>query len=74
MGRDLYACEICGSPTPYGGTKRCNRCWETERGLDEYLKHPAGRVRVIRILTSMGFFGDTSLPVHSDPFPDGQHQ
>lgn len=24
-------CELCGTPTPMTGTKRCDRCWELER-------------------------------------------
>lgn len=43
-------CGICGAPTTMTGTKRCNGCWETERHLDEYLRHPAGRANVLRIL------------------------
>lgn len=23
-------CELCGTPTPMTGTRRCNRCWELE--------------------------------------------
>lgn len=26
-------CEICGKETPYDATKRCDCCWEMEKGL-----------------------------------------
>lgn len=26
-------CGICGTPTPMTATKRCDRCWELERGI-----------------------------------------
>lgn len=26
-------CELCGTPTPMLGTKRCNGCWELERRI-----------------------------------------
>ena len=26
-------CEICGERTQYDATKRCNLCWEMEKGL-----------------------------------------
>ncbi|MHC4297999.1 MAG: hypothetical protein ACYS7Y_11910 [Planctomycetota bacterium] len=35
-------CEICGTPTPMWGTKRCNGCWEVETRLAAYLKNPKG--------------------------------
>lgn len=67
-------CEICGNMTYCTATKRCNSCWETEHNLERYLKYPAGRDNVLRILAKMGTFGDMSPPVFTDPFPDGQHQ
>jgi len=33
-------CAICGTPTTYTGTKRCNNCWEVEHRLADYLKSP----------------------------------
>ncbi len=30
---DEIPCELCGNKTPYLGTKRCNTCWEMEKGL-----------------------------------------
>lgn len=47
---DTIPCEICKAPTQMKGTKRCNNCWEVERRLDEYLRHPAGRANALRIL------------------------
>jgi hypothetical protein len=36
---DMTPCATCGRPTPMWGTwpKRCERCWELERHLDDYL-------------------------------------
>ena len=31
-------CEICGCETQYDATKRCNACWEMEKGL-RFLKN-----------------------------------
>jgi hypothetical protein len=31
-------CELCGVPTAYVGTKRCNRCWELERRIQADLE------------------------------------
>ncbi len=28
---DTVPCEICGTPTPMTGTRRCDPCWEAER-------------------------------------------
>ena len=42
-------CETCGKPTTYLGTKRCDRCWQVERLLDDYMKSPGG-LRVVRNL------------------------
>jgi hypothetical protein len=36
-------CEVCGKPTQYEGTKRCDNCWEVERRLKTYLKSPKGQ-------------------------------
>jgi hypothetical protein len=36
-------CEICGKPTPYLGTKRCNNCWEVETRLETFLESQRGR-------------------------------
>ena len=26
----VVLCTICSNPTPYTGTKKCNRCWELD--------------------------------------------
>lgn len=38
-------CTTCGTPTEMTGTKKCNRCWEVETRLEEYLIHPNARAR-----------------------------
>jgi hypothetical protein len=43
-------CGICGKPTSYTSTKRCNRCWEVEYRLEGYLEHMAGREHVRQLL------------------------
>jgi hypothetical protein len=35
---ETVACETCGEQTPMTGTKRCDRCWEVERRLKDYLE------------------------------------
>ena len=44
--RPHVPCSLCGTPTPYTGTKRCNRCWELESRIqaapvlaEKILKH-----------------------------------
>lgn len=27
---DMVKCDLCGAPTSFKGTRRCNRCWELE--------------------------------------------
>jgi len=36
-------CEICGKPTKYLNTRKCNNCWEISRRIDEYLISQKGR-------------------------------
>lgn len=48
----LVPCEICGHNTA-SATKRCNKCYSVEQGLEEYLSHNAGRVIVARILEKL---------------------
>lgn len=43
-------CQTCGNPTVYTGTQLCNRCWEVERNLVDYLKIPNGRLKVLKLL------------------------
>lgn len=35
---ETCACEVCGASTFMTGTKRCDRCWEVEHRLADYLK------------------------------------
>lgn len=35
--REVVPCETCGTETFMTGTKRCDRCWELERRLADYL-------------------------------------
>ena len=34
-GDDQVPCGICGDPTRMTGTKRCDRCWELERRIED---------------------------------------
>ncbi len=36
--KDEVKCEICGNNTPYIGTKRCDYCWEMEKGLRNFIR------------------------------------
>ena len=33
--RKTVPCVICGDPTPWIGTQRCNRCWHLERQIKD---------------------------------------
>ena len=55
-------CEVCGKPTPYLGTKRCNNCWEVEKRLETFLESQRGRE----------FVGDALGITHLDDWKDGQ--
>ena len=48
-------CEVCGRPTLYMGTRRCNNCWEVERRLEDYLRTAKGREFVVQKLTGAVF-------------------
>jgi hypothetical protein len=39
---DYVACKICGSPTPYLGTKLCNGCYEFDSNIDRILETDSG--------------------------------
>lgn len=48
-------CGTCGLPTHMTGTNRCDRCWEVERRLADYLKTgDAAKAFVERSLTDSG--------------------
>jgi hypothetical protein len=47
---ETIPCETCGTPTRFMGTKRCNRCWEIERNLAEYLKSAGGRAFALSLM------------------------
>lgn len=38
-------CGTCGAPTTSTGTERCNRCWEVERRLADYLRAGGEKAR-----------------------------
>jgi len=46
----MTECDVCGCPTDNHATKRCNSCWEVERRLQDYLRHPNGRVLAQRLI------------------------
>lgn len=43
-------CKRCKGPVQLGGAKLCNCCWETEYQIEDYLKSPAGRAYVRKLL------------------------
>ena len=43
-------CEICGTPTHFPATGRCNVCWQVEKLLPTYLKSENGRRHVLNLL------------------------
>jgi hypothetical protein len=48
--KETTHCETCGAPTTSLGTKRCNRCWNVERNLADYLKTPGGQAAAHQFL------------------------
>lgn len=46
-------CATCGAPTTSTGTKRCNRCWEVERRLRDYLLSGSPKSRAF-VLEQLG--------------------
>jgi hypothetical protein len=46
-------CDICGRPTPFTGTKRCNLCWSVESHLAEYLESPKAQAVVRELLPKL---------------------
>lgn len=42
---NAIACETCGKPTNYLGTRRCNICWEVESRLQSYLCNGKSKAR-----------------------------
>jgi hypothetical protein len=50
MNIPTVPCKVCGEPTRYLAVKLCDRCWYVEDGLEEYLKHAAGRENLRRLL------------------------
>lgn len=40
MVDETIPCEICGDSTTYTGTRRCNSCWEMERGFELLRRKP----------------------------------
>lgn len=58
MERETIPCKICGKPTPMLGTKRCNNCWEVERGLGEYLKSQGGQDVIRELMTDVDDWKD----------------
>ena len=46
-------CETCSEPTTYTGTKRCNGCWEVERRIQDYIRHPNGRKFLLQSLDTI---------------------
>jgi hypothetical protein len=38
-------CTYCREPTPMTGTKLCNRCWEVDRSLEDFLRAGGTRAR-----------------------------
>jgi len=43
-------CSFCGKPTDYTGTRLCNPCWESEKGLDTWLRYPEARHHTSKLL------------------------
>lgn len=37
--RKMIPCEICGRPTEYVGTKRCDGCWHMEGALSDFIQY-----------------------------------
>lgn len=50
-------CDICGKPTIFAGTRRCDDCWEVERKLDRKLEQYAltekGRTHMRSVLNAV---------------------
>jgi hypothetical protein len=38
MNTPTVPCRTCGAPTHMTGTKKCDKCWEVEYRLIDYLK------------------------------------
>jgi hypothetical protein len=62
--RETGACEICGKPTHYTGTKRCNNCWEVERRLPEFIRSANGLKAVAAALQQV--HGNSSKDTHEN--------
>jgi hypothetical protein len=43
--QDKVPCGTCGAATWNTGTRRCDRCWEFERRIDDYLRAGGERAR-----------------------------
>lgn len=56
-------CRVCGKWTLYLGTRLCCNCWEIERRLEEYLRHPKGREFVLQQLAKVNNERSTESPI-----------
>lgn len=56
--RPTIPCKICGTPTPMLGTKLCDRCWEVEHRLADFLKHPNARALVRELMPKLDDWRD----------------
>jgi hypothetical protein len=46
MSPEMVPCDTCGGLTTMLGTRRCGRCWELERRLEDYLRGGGFKARV----------------------------
>ena len=47
---DTVPCQCCGKPTRMTATRFCDMCWESDTRIEDFLRHPYGRARVLLIL------------------------
>lgn len=54
--RETIPCELCGTPTHFTGTKRCDRCWELETRINrdvELAEKIIARIKVIKAINGI---------------------
>lgn len=54
MALPKVPCRVCGTPTTATALKICESCWEVERRIDGFVKHPEGRRIVLEALKDNG--------------------
>ena len=63
-------CVFCGTPTPFGATRKCNNCYEVIGRLEAFLKSSIGRQHVMAQLL-IGNLAPAVIELDNGAFSEG---